>query len=124
MTNRATLTSSTSETSMPDSLDTSMLIRDSLAFARWAAWTTSSTIAAAGCPPSRPVHSVAGLLVSRVGVHDFPDQAMTHHIRTGQLRNVNVVDVLENVDRRPQPRPCTTRQVDLGDIAGDDHLGP
>src|ERR1700712_2345038 len=101
MTNRATLTSSASETSTPDSLDTSMLMRDSLAFDRCAAWTPSSTIASAGCPPSRPVYSVGGLLVSRVGVHDFPHQAMTYHIRAGQLRNVNIVDVLEDVDRRP-----------------------
>src|SRR5271165_4125654 len=78
MTNRATLTSSASETSMPDSLETSMLINA---------------------------------------------HAMAHHIRTGQLGEVDVVDVVQDVDHRPQTGSGAAREIDLGDVSSHDDLG-
>src|ERR1700735_2268090 len=88
MTDRATLISSASETPMPDSLDTSMLIR------RLAA--PSSAAAGARRPPSRPVHREAGVVEFRVGVDDLGDQPVAHHIRAGELGDVDVVDVVED----------------------------
>src|SRR5882757_6343498 len=113
MTNRATLTSSASATSTPDSLDTSMVIRHS-----------SSATTHARRPPGRPVQPQAGLLVFGVGVDDLGNEPMAHHIHTGQLGEMDVVDVVQDVDRRPQAGPGAARQVDLGDVPGDDHLGP
>ena len=57
-------------------------------------------------PPRRPVHPQPGLFVPRVGVDDFRDQSMADHVGTGQLRDVDVVDAVEDVDRRAQPRPA------------------
>jgi hypothetical protein len=47
-----------------------------------------------------PVHPQPGLLVPRVGIDDFGDQPMADHIGTGQLRDVNVVDAVQDIDRR------------------------
>src|SRR6185312_12947856 len=47
---------------------------------------------------------------------------MAHHIHTGQFGNVDVVDAVQNVDRRTQTGSGTTRKIDLGDVAGDDDL--
>src|ERR1700757_5450 len=112
MTNRATLTNSASETSMPDSLDTSMLIGP------------SSTTAGTRRPPSRPIHCQAGFFELRIGVNDFRDQPVAHHVHTGQLRDVDVVDTVEDLDCRPQTGPGAPRKVDLGDVPGDDDLRP
>src|SRR3984885_16246754 len=107
MTNFATLINSDSETSIPDSLATSMVM-------------TLSPMAACGRGPSLgPVQPQPRLLVSRVGIDDFGDQPMADHVGTGQLRDVNVVDAVEDTDRRAQTRPAGTRQVDLRNIAGD-----
>src|SRR5882757_2479855 len=111
MTNLATLINSDSETSIPDSLATSMV-------------TTLSPTAACTRGPSRgPVHRQPGLLVSRIGVDDFGDQPMADHVGTGQLRNVDVVDAVQDIDRRAQARPAGPRQVDLRNIAGDNDFG-
>src|ERR1700757_4689516 len=116
ITNRATLTSSASETSMPDSLDTSMLIGCSPH--------SSSATTDARRPPRRPVHPQAGFLEFGVGVDDFGNEPVAHHVHTGQLRYFDVVDVFQDVDRRAQTGSGAARQVDLGDVPGDDHLGP
>jgi len=97
---------------MPDSLATSILTA------------LSPTAADARRPPRCPVHRQPGLLVSCVGVHDLRDQPMPHHVGAGQLRDVNVIDTVEDVDRGPQPRPIAARQVDLRNIPGDNDLEP
>src|ERR1700744_4114011 len=111
MTNRATLTNSASETSIPDSLETSMLIGGS------PAGTGTRR------PPRRPVHSRAGFLVFRVGIDDLGDQAVPHHVDTRQLGDVDVLDVVENVDGRTQAGPRPAGQVDLGHVPRHDDLG-
>lgn len=64
---------------------------------------SSSTIAAAGCPPSRPVQAGAGLLVPGIGVDDLRHQPVPDDVLAGQLGDLDVLDVLEDADRRPQP---------------------
>src|ERR1700733_7059013 len=111
MTNRATLINSDSETSIPDSLATSMVM-------------ALSPMAACGRGPSLgPVQPQPRLLVSRVGIDDFGDQPMADHVGTGQLRDVDVVDAVQDIDRRTQTRPTGSRQVDLRNIAGDNDFG-
>src|ERR1700727_1644176 len=97
MTNLATLINSDSETSTPDSLATSMVM------------TLSPTAACARGPSRGPVHRQPGLLVSRIGVDDFGDQPVAEHVGTGQLRDVNLVDAVEDIDRRTQTRPAGPR---------------
>src|ERR1700731_3318108 len=115
ITNRATLTNSASETSMPDSLDTSMLISSSR---------SSSAAAGTRGPPGRPGHPRAGVLVAGGGVDDLRDQPVAHDIHARQLRDVDVLDALEDVDRGPQPGTGAARKVDLGHVPGDDDLRP
>src|SRR5262249_1991108 len=85
---------------------------------------SSSTTADAGRAPSRPIHAGTGFLVFRVGVDDVRDEPVAHHIHAGQLGDVDVVDAVQNVDRRTQAGPGASREVDLGEISGDDHLRP
>src|ERR1700729_884881 len=93
MTNFATLINSDSETSIPDSLATSMVM------------TLSPTAACARGPPLGPVQPQPGLLVSRVGIDDFGDQPMADDVGTGQLPDVDVVGAVQDIDRRTQTRP-------------------
>src|ERR1700730_15812676 len=102
MTNRATLTSSSSETSMPDSLDTSMLTR-------------SPSRPGARGTTLRPVH-LRGFLGFGVGVDDLGDQAVAHDVGAGELGEVNVVDAVEDPHRCPQAGVGPARQVYLRDI--------
>src|ERR1700679_2765803 len=111
MTNFATLINSDSETSIPDSLATSMVM------------TLSPTAAYARGPSLGPIQPQPGLLVSRVGIDDFGDQPVADHIGTGPLRDVDVVDTVQDIDRRTQTRPAGSRQVDLRNIAGDNDFG-
>src|SRR3954451_4823656 len=90
MTNRATLTNSSSETSMPDSLDTSMLTR-------------SPSRPGARRAPLRPVHQ-RGLLGFGVRIDDVGNQAVAHDVGAGEFGEVDVVDTIEDPHRRPQPR--------------------
>src|ERR1700734_3783420 len=111
MTNRATLINSDSETSIPDSLATSMVM-------------ALSPVAACGRGPSLgPVQPQPGLLVSRVGIDDFGAQPMADHVGTGQLRDVNVVDAVQDIDRGAKTRPAGARQVDLRNVTGDNDFG-
>src|ERR1700733_1593424 len=97
MTNFATLINSDSETSYPDSLATSMLTA------------LSPTMTDARRPPGRPIHRQLRRFVFGVSVHDFSDQSMPDHVSTGQFGDVDIIDVLENLDRGAQPGPGTTR---------------
>src|SRR5699024_10942133 len=123
-TNRATLISSISEMSKPDSLDTSML---TVVAPPQPSPAGAGGPADARRPPGSPVHGRAGLLVlgfvSRIGVHDFRDQPVPHDVGAGQFRNVDIVDTTEDVGRGAQTRPGATGQVDLSDVTGDHHLG-
>src|ERR1700758_3033921 len=112
MTNRATLTNSASETSMPDSLDTSMLIGP------------LSTTAGTRRPPSCPIQCQAGFFKFRICINDFRDQPVAHHVNTGQLGDVDVVDASQDLDRRPQTGPGAAGEVDLGDVPRDNDLRP
>src|ERR1700677_1481343 len=111
MTNLATLINSDSETSIPDSLATSMVM------------TLSPTAACARGPSPGPVHCQPGLLVSRIGADDFGDQPRADHVGTGELRDGDVVDAVQDIDCRTQARPAGPRQVDLRNIAGDNDFG-
>ena len=85
ITNRATLISSSSDTSMPDSLDTSMLTR-------------SPSGSGARCAPLGPVHQ-RGLLGPGVGVDDVRYQPVPDDVGAGEFAEVNVVDAVENALR-------------------------
>src|SRR5438270_5745172 len=115
ITNFATLTNSASETSMPDSLETSILMSSSRS--------SSATACTRGASRS-PVHPRARLFVAGIGVDDLRNQPVAHHIDAGQLRDVDVVDALEDVHRRPQAGTGATGKVDLGHVPGDDDLRP
>src|SRR4029450_5110219 len=78
MTNRATLINSCSETSMPDSLDTSMLTR-------------SPSRSGARRAPLGPVH-LRGLLGLGVGADDLGGQPVPHDVGAGEFGDVDVVD--------------------------------
>src|SRR5690348_13019876 len=103
MTNRATLISSSSDTSMPDSLDTSMLTR-------------SPSRSGPRRAPLGPVHQ-SGLLGLGIRVDDFGYQPVPDHIGAGEFGEVDVIDAVEDAHRSTQTRRCATRQVDLRDIA-------
>src|SRR5882757_11177612 len=109
MTNLATLTSSSSETSMPDSLDTSML-------------TPSPSRSTAGGAPLRPIHQgIAGLRLF-VRVDDFGDQPMPDNVCASEFGEVDIVDAVEDLHHRTQARGCAAGQIYLRDVAGDDDL--
>src|SRR6476620_479770 len=109
MTNLATLTSSVSETSTPDSLDTSMVMRRS-----------PSRTAGRGSA-LRPVHR-RWFLGSGVGVDDFGHQPMAHHVGAGEFGEVDVADFAKYVLGGPKARRRAAWQIDLSDVTGDDHL--
>jgi hypothetical protein len=62
--------------------------------------TLSPTAACARGASLGPVQPQPGLLVPRVGIDDFRDQPMADHVGTGQLRDMNVVDAVQDIDRR------------------------
>src|SRR3954471_22341986 len=103
MTNRATLISSSSDTSMPDSLDTSMLTR-------------SPSRSCTRCAPLGPVYQ-RGLLGPGVGVDDVRNQPMPDDVGAGELAEVDVIDAVENAHRRAQARRRSAGQVDLCNVA-------
>ena len=57
-----------------------------------------------------------------VGVDDLADQPVPDDVGAGQVREMDVVDVAEDLADDLQPAARAARQVDLGDVAGDDHL--
>src|SRR5690606_10327998 len=57
-----------------------------------------------------------------VGVHDIADQLVPDDVLCRERGEVHVVDALEDVAHDPQSRGGAARQVDLGDVAGDDDL--
>src|SRR5262245_61694470 len=109
MTNRATLINSSSETSMPDSLDTSML-------------TGSPSRSGARGAPLGPVHQ-RRLLRLGVSVDDFRDQPVPYHVGAGEFGEVNVVDSVEYPHRRAQTRGGAAGQIHLCDIARHNDFG-
>ena len=58
-----------------------------------------------------------------VGVDDGADQPVADDVGGGQLGEVHVLDAVEDVLDHAQARGGAARQVDLGDVTGDDHLG-
>src|ERR1700734_3598178 len=82
MTNFATLINSDSETSIPDSLATSMVM------------TLSSTEAGARVPPLVPFQPQPGLLVAGAGFYVLGEQSMADDLGTGQLGDLDVVDAV------------------------------
>ena len=67
------------------------------------------------------VGAVAGVVLG-VRVDDAADEPVPDDVVAGQPGEVDVVDVVEDVAYDPQARTGAARQVDLGDVAGDDHL--
>src|SRR4051794_11817808 len=61
---------------------------------------------------------------ARVGVDDVGDQPVPHDIGAGQLREVHVIDVGEDLAHDVQAGAHAGGQVDLGDVAGDHDLRP
>ena len=55
-----------------------------------------------------------------VGVDDFLHQGMPHHICGGEPADGNILDTLQNPDGILQSGGFVLRQIDLGDVAGDD----
>src|SRR3954447_10558589 len=121
MTNRATLISSSSETSMPDSLDTSMLMVVPLPPGP-AGGTRRRRPSRSGGAPLRPVHE-CGLLRLGIRVHDLGDQPVPHHVGACQLGEVNIVDAVEDPHRGTQAGIRPAGEVDLRDIAGHNDFG-
>ena len=60
------------------------------------------------------------LVVLRVGVDDATDQRVAHHVFAREAGEEDVVDLVEHLGDEPQAAGAG-RQVDLGDVAGDDH---
>ena len=111
MTNRATLTSSSSETSMPDSLDTSMLTRltfavgrrDARRCARFISAGSSDLAYASTISDTSRCRTTSALVSSAKWMSSMPSR-MSH--------------------RRTQPGRRATGQVHLRDVAGDNDLRP
>src|SRR5918998_6243927 len=122
---RATARIASVSTSTPDSLAISMDIVVPLPFAGSAPATGP---AAAGGTARHGADGLRGLLllrlvVTRVRVDDLGHQPVTHHVRAGQLGEVHVLDVAQDVADDPQAARRAAGQVDLGDVAGDHNLG-
>src|SRR4051812_22823235 len=109
---RATARIASVSTSTPDSLAISMdivvLVPLGLAPVTGAA--------AAGGPPRHGVDGLGRLVfqvgvVTRVGVDDLGDQPVTDHVRAGQLGEVHVIDVVQDLTDDPQPTGRATGQV-------------
>src|SRR5688572_275980 len=63
------------------------------------------------------------LVVFGVRVDDATDERVPHDVVARQPDELDVFDLVEDARDEPEPT-CTARQVDLGDVAGDDHLRP
>src|SRR6476469_8140488 len=72
-------------------------------------------------PPSLPVGLPLRVVPPAVGVDDGADEAVAHDVLRGQHREVDVLDLGEDVADDPQAGPRPVREVDLGDVTGDDH---
>src|SRR5439155_19547817 len=66
----------------------------------------------------------AGLLrVQPVRLDDPLDELVSHDVLVPEADEGDIVERAEDVLDLDQPRRLVARQVDLGDVAGDDHLG-
>src|SRR2546423_949560 len=84
--------------------------------------------ASGSTPRRRPRGSApalrAGLLgVQLVRLHDPLDELVSHDVLVPEADECDAVDRGEDVLHLDQPRGLLARQVDLGHVAGDDHLG-
>ena len=61
-----------------------------------------------------------GVLVVRG--HDPLHELVAHHVLAAEAHELDPLDVLEDVADHEQPGALVARQVDLGDVAGHDHL--
>src|SRR6478672_13888451 len=66
---------------------------------------------------------LATCVVALVGIDDGADQSVPDHVVRGQLGEVDVLDVPEDVAHDLEAGAGAAGEVDLGDVAGDDHLG-
>src|SRR3954451_13661648 len=73
----------------------------------------------------RPRPELSPLLgvVLRVGVDDVAYEPMPYDVLRREPAEVDVLDALEDLLDDPQSALHTDREVDLRDVAGDDHLG-
>ena len=72
------------------------------------------------CAPLRVL--VPAGVVALVGVDDGADETVPHHVVRGELGEVDVLDVTEDVAHDLEAGTGAAGEVDLGDVAGDDHL--
>src|ERR1700753_2504125 len=121
---RATARIASVSTSTPDSLAISMDIVVRLPLDSAPASGTATTGGTTG-------HGVDGLcgglfqvgVVTRIGVNDLGDQPVAHDVGAGQLGEVHVLDILQDLSHDLEATGGAARQVDLGDVAGDHDLG-
>src|SRR5688572_26485150 len=110
-TNRQMPASSASSTAISDSFATSTGTR------------SAPLTATAGRPHGRcGSRRLLGGVPALVGVDDVADQPVADDVGAGQVGEVHVLDPVEDLADDLQPAGRTTRQVDLGDVAGDDEL--
>src|SRR3954470_2833545 len=62
-------------------------------------------------------------VVLRVGVDDVAHEPMPYDVLRREPAEVDILDALEDLLDHPQSALHTDREVDLRDVAGDDHLG-
>src|SRR3954452_9963856 len=62
------------------------------------------------------------LRVLRVGLDDALHEAVAHHVGAAEAHEVDALDPVEDVANDDKAGVVLLRQVDLGDVARDDHL--
>src|SRR3954454_19049400 len=82
---------------------------------------TSSTAARRTLRP-QPRRERARVVV--VGLDDALDQAVAHDVLAAEADELDAVDLLEDVRDDDQARLLVAREIDLRDVARDDHLRP
>src|SRR3954453_2282537 len=94
----------------------------------------SASCGASGGAPRTPTSTKAARLIRRpqprrerarvvvVGLDDALDQAVAHDVLAAEADELDAVDLLEDVRDDDQARLLVARQVDLRDVARDDHL--
>src|SRR3954463_16446406 len=75
-----------------------------------------------GGPLCRPQFRSRPLGVLVVGLDDPLHEAVADDVRTAEPHELHAFDVAQDVAHDDEARALVAREVDLGDVAGDDHL--
>ena len=73
-------------------------------------------------PPVADLSGLGGGVPAAVRVDDVAHQPVPYDVLAGEPAELHVVDAVEDLLHDAQPALGAARQVDLGDVAGDDHL--